>query len=43
MSKTHAFLEYLYGRNFLKRFATTIEGNPEKSGICDRSAAAAAE
>jgi len=33
----------LYGRNFLKRFATTIEGNPEKSGICDRSAAAAAE
>lgn len=33
----------LYGRNFLKRVATTIEGNPERSEVCDRSAAAIAD
>ena len=33
----------LYGHNFLKRFATVIEGNPEKGGVGDRSAAAAAD
>ena len=33
----------LYGRNFLKKFATTIEGNPEISGVGDRSASASAD
>lgn len=33
----------LYGRNFLKKFATALEGNPEVSGVGDRSAAASAE
>jgi len=33
----------LYGRNFFKKFATAIEGNPEASGIADRSTAASAD
>jgi len=33
----------LYGRNFLKKFATALEGNPEMSGIGDRSVAASAD
>ncbi len=33
----------LFGRNFLKKFATAIEGNPESSGIADRSASALAD
>lgn len=33
----------LFLRNFLRKFATVIEGNPEQSGIHDRSAAAAAD
>jgi len=32
-----------YARNFLKRFATAIEGNPERSGVADRSTAASAD
>jgi nitrite reductase/ring-hydroxylating ferredoxin subunit len=33
----------LYGRNFLKKFATALEGNPEVSGVNDRSASASAD
>ncbi len=33
----------LLGHRFVKRFATVIEGNPEQSGIGDRSAAATAD
>lgn len=33
----------LYGRNFLKKFATALEGNPEMSGVGDRSVAASAD
>ena len=33
----------LFGRNFFKKFATAVEGNPELSGIADRSVAASAD
>lgn len=33
----------LFGQNFLKRFATVIEGNPRASELADRSAAALAD
>ena len=33
----------LYGRNFLRKFATALEGNPEVSGVNDRSASASAD